>query len=657
MALFILVFSVIAWFGTVALAVEDSFWQPINRDELLMTKEPRAPGAAAICLYRQVDRDDSRGLEFNYIRIKILAEEGRKYADVEIPFSAGLQKVRGIAARTIQPDGTTSEFKGKVYEQTIVKAKGSRVLADTFTLPGVRVGTIIDLAYTLDFLQRPSILNGLVYGGSLENPIWVLSTDLFTKRAKFSLKPQEQMGGLRWGWPNGLPAGTEAPSAQGRVIRLEAQNIPAFVTEDYMPPEDSLNFLVEFEYTSGFPETDPDKFWEHRGKIWDGVFEDFVSHKKKDLERAVRVIVSDGEPPEIKLQKLYARALQVRNLSYEKPVSFQEAKREKLKAIKNAEDVWSLGYGDATEINWLFIALARAAGIDATSVFIAPRNSYFFDPKTLNTGQLSDDIVLVKLGTQDLYLDPGAKFAPFGILPWFETDAPGLALNNEGGKWVRTPAPGSAQALIQRKADLTLSADGSLEGKLAVSYGGLEALELRTVQRDSDDAGRRDSLEALIKDSIPAFSEVELTNHPDWNSANMTMVAEFHLKVTGWTSGAGSGMLFPIGLFGGDERHVFEHSDRVHPVYFHHSYLRSDELTVHLPKGWKASQVPLPFDRDAKVVFYSINGKDDNNDMSIHRTLKSELLWVEPERYGWLRSIFESIRNGDSQQILLLPNK
>jgi len=45
------------------------------------------PGAPAVILYRQVDRDDGRTAhEDNYVRIKILTDEGRKYANVEIPF-------------------------------------------------------------------------------------------------------------------------------------------------------------------------------------------------------------------------------------------------------------------------------------------------------------------------------------------------------------------------------------------------------------------------------------------------------------------------------------------------------------------------------------------------------------------------------------------
>jgi len=41
-------------------------WQAISPDELHMTGEPKAPGAPAIYLYRQVDRNDQDYREFVY---------------------------------------------------------------------------------------------------------------------------------------------------------------------------------------------------------------------------------------------------------------------------------------------------------------------------------------------------------------------------------------------------------------------------------------------------------------------------------------------------------------------------------------------------------------------------------------------------------------
>jgi hypothetical protein len=93
-------------------------WLPISPEELKMTADPGAPGAPAIILYRQVDRDDSNARiphEYNYVREKIFTEEGRKNADVEIPFIKDQYNIINIRARTVHPDGSSVMYDGKVY--------------------------------------------------------------------------------------------------------------------------------------------------------------------------------------------------------------------------------------------------------------------------------------------------------------------------------------------------------------------------------------------------------------------------------------------------------------------------------------------------------------------------------------------------------------
>jgi len=85
-------------------------WQPISPEELKMTGVAEAPGAPAVYLYRQVDRDDNTSREYNYVRIKILSGEGRKYADIDIPFVKGNESIQSLKARTIRPDGSIVNF-------------------------------------------------------------------------------------------------------------------------------------------------------------------------------------------------------------------------------------------------------------------------------------------------------------------------------------------------------------------------------------------------------------------------------------------------------------------------------------------------------------------------------------------------------------------
>jgi len=318
-------------------------FQPVAPEELKMTSEPQAPGAPAIILYRQVDRDDNgrTSHEDNYYRVKILTEEGRKQADVEIPFYKG-NNVVGVHARTIRPDGSIAEFDGKVYDKTIAKARGLKYSAKTFTLPNVQVGTVIEYYYTLD-LQEYSL-----YASN-----WILSDELFTKSAKFSLKPYrstfENPFRLRWTWQE-LPPGTAQP-AQGpdQIIRLEAHNIPAFQTEDFMPPENELKSRVDFIYSEDDPEADPAKYWQKVGKKRNGSLESFIG-KRKAMEEAVGQIVSPNDSPEVKLRKIYDRVQAIRNLSYELRKTEQEEKREKEKPPANVEELWKRGYGYGSQL-------------------------------------------------------------------------------------------------------------------------------------------------------------------------------------------------------------------------------------------------------------------------------------------------------------------
>jgi hypothetical protein len=47
-------------------------WLAVDPQDLEMKSEPNAPGAAAIYLYRQVDRSDANYSEKVYVRIKMI---------------------------------------------------------------------------------------------------------------------------------------------------------------------------------------------------------------------------------------------------------------------------------------------------------------------------------------------------------------------------------------------------------------------------------------------------------------------------------------------------------------------------------------------------------------------------------------------------------
>jgi transglutaminase-like putative cysteine protease len=633
------------WLLALALALPAAAadWLPVSPEDLALKREPKAPTATAIVLYRQVDRDDELSIETVYRRVKILTDDGRKYADVEIPYFKDYESIRSIQARTIRPDGTVINFHGTVYDKELIKERRYKMKAKTFTLPSVDVGSIIEYRYRRQFP---------LYW--LSNSQWILSDDLFTRHATFTLRRYKLMT-LKWAWPFGLPEGTQPPKSERGAIRLETRDVPAFVTEEHMPPEDALKYRVEFIYEDETSDQEtPEAYWKAFGKRTHRRLAAFAG-RKRALEQAVAEIVQPGDSDEEKLRKIYARVMQIRNVSFERSKTEQEIKREDLPKIGDAEDVWRLGHGNATDVTWLFLALVRAAGMEAHGVLIPTRDDKFFSPRHMNSRKLDSNAVVVKLGDRDLFLDPGTPFTPFGFLPWSATGVQSLLLDPEGGRWVHTPMPKAAASRVERKGALKLTPEGSLEGKITVTYTGLEASWRRLNQRNEDETDRRKFLERHIENEVPVGLDVKLVNTPDWTSSEAPLIAELEVRVPGWASSAGKRAILPVGLFGGGEKHKFEHAARVHPIYFTFAYRHTDDVTIELPPGWQVNSVPQERRVDIKVASYAMTSRANGNSLQLNRELTSDLLLLKSEHYGLLRDFYQKIRASDEDQAVLMP--
>ncbi len=639
----LVLFAVVAG-GPTAVFAGDRF-QPPSSKELAMKSEPLAPGAPAIILFRQVDRDDnSAGTltphEEDYVRIKILTQEGLKYSSIAIPFDKSREDIMNVKARAIRPDGSIIDFDGKVTEQSYDE-HGVETYAKTFTLPGVPVGGIVEYYYTVTYNEN-----------NLYESHWILSQRLFTKDARFQLKTYRPPSGkvtVSWSWQH-LPAGTSPPHEDpDRFVRLEARNVPAFQKEEFMPPENELKSRVDFVYSYDAPEGDNDKYWKQVGKK---LYEDLehFTNKHDAMKDAVDQTVSQRDSQEVKLQKIYARVQKLQNTSYETGAA--EAQNDK-RDNNNVEGVWSRGYGSAGELNWLYLALVRAAGFDAHGIWVSDRGNYFFDHAQREAYKLDANAVVVKLHGKEIYCAPGTKFAPFGLLPWTETGVEGLQLDKDGGNWIKTPVPPDSMSRMERKADLQLSDAGDLKGNLRITFTGFEAIYRRTQASNQNEAKRKKYLEDQVRSYVPAAAEVELTNKPNWSDPSVPLVAEFNLTVPDWASTEGRRVSVPVGFFSGLEKHRFEPAERIHPIYVAFPYQTIDDITLVTPPGWRVNALPTGLSEDGHVITYSMKVENDKSKIHVTRTLDTNFVILEAKYYPALRTFYQQVRAGDKQQIVL----
>ena len=94
---------------------------------------------------------------------------------------------------------------------------------------------------------------------------------------------------------------------------------------------------------------------------------------------------------------------------------------------------------------------------------------------------------------------PERSSRPSGCWTGLKRELQGLRLDKDGGTWIQTTLPRASESRIERKAKLKLSDNGDLEGKLTVTFTGLEAMYCRLDVRHEDDVARKKFLEERVK--------------------------------------------------------------------------------------------------------------------------------------------------------------
>jgi hypothetical protein len=365
--------------------------------------------------------------------------------------------------------------------------------------------------------------------------------------------------------------------------------------------------------------------------------------------------VAAGDSPEQKVKKIYAYVAGLDNLSYKPQRTQQEQKVLGVKDNRGVEDVLRLRSGNRKEIALLFIALVRAAGIPAYAMYVSDRSEDVFLKTHLSLDQLDAYVAIVQLDGRDVFLDPGTKFCPYGIMDWKYTGTQGIKqLPGGGTELAQTPLPDYMKAITKRVARLQLSDQGQVEGTLAVGYFGQEALIRRIDGSKTDDVGRTKILEDEVKSWLPANAQVAISKPPQWEAVETPLVAEFKISSPMLMSG-GKRVLLPTNIFQFNRPPMFAHPDRKQPIYFEFPSREMDDVHIKLPDKLQVESLPANQEVKLPYAIYRAVRKQDKNEIDITRDLAIGTFVLPPAEYKDLKSFFDKVKEGDDEQVLLKP--
>jgi len=631
-------------------------WKPVLPEELALTDNPSLPGAPAMLLDRDSYVDDAKSYLTEYYRIKIFKEEGREFADIEIPYVPKADEVQDIKARTVRPDGTTSEFHGEVFDRVIVKSKRQKYQAKTFTLPDAQVGGILEYSYKMvwhqhapDVLKNPQsyLIDGIY---TIPTIHWQIQHELYTRHARFVLHPLPKTA-LQWALIR-MPKGADVQRQVDGTAVLEVRDVPPLDKEEYMPPDDYINSRVHFYYILGaYAGVDPQYYWPQLGNRETKSVENFIGHSKFVAQISAQTI-SPTDTDDVKLRKIYDRVQQIRYLSYEPLKTDKESKRENIKDNKNAEDVLRHGYAFVNEINYLFAAMVRAAGFQAYVVKVVERDKHIFDQIVLDPSQFNAMVINVHIGDTDRFFDPATMFCPFELVPWAESGVKGLRLAPLSGL-VSVPGYHSPTAVTHRTATLKIAPDGTLKGTFHVSFSGQEALTRRLAEYDDDDVGRRKSLESELKGWLPENAQIEITSSNGWDTSQGNLEVDGEVSVADFATVAGRRLLVPVSVFHHTKENPFKPQSRSYPIYFSYSYRAEDDIKLIVPEGLGVESLPTERIQTMGSSRFQFSAKQTLAGMDLKRSLDLDGFIYDKSNYGAVKHFFEVVLGADSEQAVL----
>ncbi len=578
----------------------------ISIEDLKMTRYDKDSSASAVVLadYGESIIEYNQGKEqfeikFERIqRIKILTKDGFEYANFSIPLyhSGGdNEKISGLKAVTYNLDN------GKIVE---TKMKNDGVFKEKFdanidftkvALPNVKEGSIVEITYTIssDFLfnfqdwefqstipialseYRARIPEYFNYDKYMQGyvPLTVNEQTQVPGAINFTVKEREGDKNVHTTFTQ------EKITFQENRFRWMTKDVPAFKAEPFITsPRDyvsKINFELAFTQFPNQPIKSYMGSWQDINKQF-SESSDFGEEVAGNafLKKTVEEITAGMTGPEEKIGAICNYIKQT--------VTWDGASRRfTSKPLKKTlEDK----KGNSAEINLLLASMLDKAGITVVPVLVSTRDHGFVREATPISSQFNYVICLATVGEKSFLLDATEKLLPSGMLPERCLNGKGFAVSKEGFKWVELQATTKSRTVVN--ADLSLTADAELKGKLQIDRGGYDGLTSRKRFFSKDEA-------EYVKDFVGSRPwEVTKTEIGNAKEIQLPLKETYELTMNEQMTVVGDVVyLNPLLLHRMDEN-PFKLEDRQYPVDYSSPFEKVYMCRITIPEGYQVDELP-----------------------------------------------------------------
>ncbi|MBN1212579.1 MAG: DUF3858 domain-containing protein [candidate division Zixibacteria bacterium] len=637
-------------------------WEEVSQQDWDIKNDSAYRDDKAVMIFEKIYADDKDLQENNfyrtiYRRIRILNEEGRQWADVDVPFLDESQKVLDIKARTILPGGDIIELaQDQIKEKDMVRVEGKRIRQKSFSLPGVTHDCLIE--YVIMY-ELPN-----VYGiWNIQKNIKLISGeyhweffDFIKEKIHFYpsfFNPYGHEVAPQYIW-EGLTDNyrvRKLPLEDPEKILFQVNDIAAIDDEPYADFKCVQPARLIYYYG---PDCLPAVFWGGLTVFIDRILE-YYGKEDKEVMKVVEAFAALPTDEE-KIEAAYNWLQQnIRNTSFEEVPELEEQNKKKkfkkkTEMAENIDEIIKHGYGSKIEINFLFYTMLKRMDIEARLALAVDRLDDYFNFK-LKFWQFDRTLVVVPDEKGDwTFYSPGEKFLPAAAIPWFDEGETAF-INDLNKQKYELPFSPAERNVIKKTYAYTFDDEFEISGTVAMACTGHKARTYRLKIHGEDEAGRGEILKEEIKEILPE-AETDSLNFENIENSNDSF------RITCRTTYAaveaqGDRLLFKPCRYLSECENPFLDKKRDHDILFPYAYKMEDSASFELPEGWTVEALPADTVIENPVGRCEVQFVSEGNTVSVKRSFTLNKARCPKTQYSYVRHLFAS-RQELSDKIIVL---
>ena len=607
----------------------------ISINELKMSLYNKDTTANAVVLYEHANYylDESKNYDKTtdyYFKLKILKKEGVNKATIQIPFY-GDEKVHSIKGITYNISKSNTILKKHLLDNQIyTKDLYGKWKEITFTLPNIKVGSVIE--YTYSVTSPYSKIDDWYF----QSDIPKIKSD-FTAAILGNWKYNIRIVGFLKLNKNNFSIKKNCIHIPGLgdgaclVLDYSMSEIPAFKEEDYMLSKENFISKLCFDLESfQNPRGGIDKYtrtWKDADKSLKRDFLDNQTSKKGFFKNQLppSLFLTEDDLERAKKTYYFIQNYYTWNDKYwpSKKVRIKEAFENKT--------------GNVFDINLSLYNSLQAANIKSYLVLTSTRNKAV--PTRLHPVIDEFNYLLVKAVIDDktYFLDATNKQLPFGLVQHTALNGDGRVMDfKKGSYW--EPIELHRKNFRNIKAQLSFNEDNYLSGNLMISSDGFYAVSDRENISTTN-------LESYIENFESKHPNIEVENLDYQNLEEKENTLHQIYDITADNINFETKIRINPFLINRYTQNPFKLDKRDYPVDYGYPRSNTYTLLLKLPEGFTLKSLPqnkalvLP----NKGGRFILNFKNLNNTISVYSKITLDKRVYSSEEYHYLKEFYNQI--------------